>query len=458
VVDLPSFHSTRLSGWGSYPVEECDLYQPKNLEEIQEIIESAPQDDLICRGNGRSYGDAALNENRGVLLPEGRNCVLRLDEETGAIECQTSTSIAEILDYALPRGFFLPITPGTKHITLGGAIAADIHGKNHHRDGTISTQVLDFRLITGTGAILSCSRTQNADLFWATLGGMGLTGVLLDARLQLRRIETSYVNAHAERCQNLDEILERMEAGDQLYDYAVAWIDCLARGAALGRSVLLRANPASLDDLPARLRTNPNVNPRLPTLEMPFQLPNFALTPFSMRLFNAGFFWLPRARRAVRHCNSYFYPLDRIGHWNRIYGRRGVLQYQCVLPRIAARNGLVEILGRITESRRGSFLAVLKSTGPATASPLSFPIEGVSLALDFPNTGSDLVRMLNDLDRVVVRYGGRVYLAKDSCLGKEDFRAMYPRLAEFQGIKKKYDPNTRFSSSLARRLGIVEEP
>jgi FAD/FMN-containing dehydrogenase len=458
VVDLPSFRSTELSGWGSYPVEECDLYQPRNLEELREIIQNAPQADLISRGKGRSYGDAALNQNRGVLLPEGQNRILQFQEDSGVIECEASTSISEILDHVLPRGFFLPITPGTKHITIGGAIAADIHGKNHHRDGTISTQLLDFRLVTGTGTILSCSRTQNADLFWATLGGMGLTGVLLDARLQLRRMETAYVSAYTERCQNLDETLERMETGDRHYDYAVAWIDCLARGRALGRSVLLRANPASLDDLPTRLRASPNANPRLPTLEMPFELPSFLLNPFNMRLFNAAFFRAPRARRSLRHCNRYFYPLDRIDHWNRIYGRRGVLQYQLVLPCTTARQGLREILDQTTASGRGSFLAVLKSTGPATVSPLSFPIEGISLALDFPNTGSDLLDMLGRLDSIVVRHGGRVYLAKDSCLGPEDFRAMYPRLAEFQAVKKKYDPKTRFSSSLARRLGIVENP
>ncbi len=456
MVDHPAFVPTQLSGWGQYPIQMCDLYRPQNLEELQEIVRSAPQADLISRGKGRSYGDAALNQARGVILQSGLDPALNLDAESGILECGASASLADILDCAVPRGFFLPITPGTKHISVGGAIAADVHGKNHHRDGTISSQLLDFRILTGTGAILTCSRQDNSDLFWATLGGMGLTGAVLAARLQLRKTETAFVKTHTERCRDLDDALERIDSGDGDYEYAVAWIDCLARGRSLGRSVLLRANPALLRDLPARIQSNPHANARLLSLNMPFHWPSAVLNRFTMRLFNAAFFRAHRGKHAISHCNRYFYPLDRVGHWNRIYGRRGVLQYQIVLPRESARQGLTEILERTTAAGHGSFMAVLKSTGPANAAPLSFPIEGVSLALDFPNTGSDLLALLKALDHTVVNHGGRVYLAKDSTLGPEDFRAMYPRLGEFRAVKEKYDPKTRFSSSQARRLGIVD--
>ena len=455
MVSAPRSVPAELSGWGNYPVETCHLYRPNDLDALKTIVQHAPQPDLISRGQGRSYGDASLNASRGVMLQEGLNRILNFDAETGVLECEAGATLSEILDYIVPREFFLGITPGTKNISVGGAIAADVHGKNHHKEGTISHQLLAFSILIASGEILTCSRDENSDLFWVTLGGMGLTGVILTARLQMKAVESAYVRTRTERCRDLDDVLSRIDEGDRDFDYAVAWIDCLARGDSLGRSVLMRANPARLEELPPSLRSSPHSVPSKRSFGVPFSLPSGVLNSFSMRIFNAAFYAARRDRGAIADYDSYFYPLDRVADWNRIYGRRGALQYQVVLPRATARQGLIDILGETTADGHGSFLAVLKSTGPANPSPLSFPIEGISLALDFPNTGEKLLRLLRRLDELTLASGGRVYLAKDSTLEAEHFRAMYPRFDEFLALKAKYDPETRFSSSLARRLGLV---
>lgn len=453
---VPRSSTLRLSGWGRYPDQECVVYRPEREAEIAAIVAGAPTSSLISRGMGRSYGDASLNEHQGVILHDRFDRFLDLDEQAAVVSCEAAVSFAEIIDALMPHGFFLPITPGTKHISVGGAIAADVHGKNHHRDGTVSGQIVDFRLLTGSGQIVTCSREENADLFWATLGGMGLTGAVLDARLRVRRVETSYVRQQVLRCADLDAALDRMLDEDHGFEYAVAWIDCLARGRSLGRSVLMRANPAVVDDLPSDARAQPlRVHTSLP-LMVPFELPGIALNSFNMRVFNQGFWLAHPERELISNFQSYFYPLDQVQHWNRIYGRRGVLQYQLVLPLETCRDGLVQILQRVTQSNRASFLAVLKTTGPANQSPLSFPIEGASLALDFPNRGDDVFELLDDLDRIVLERGGRVYLAKDARLSPQNFREMYPDWELFREIKAKYDPNNRFQSSLGRRLQLVD--
>jgi len=419
------------------------------------LVQSDSPSSLISRGQGRSYGDAALNEGSGVVLHDRLNRLLDFDAENGILHCEAGVTLAEIIDLFLPAGFFPAITPGTKNISLGGAIAADVHGKNHHRDGTISAQVLDFRLMTGHGEVLSCSRTENADIFWSTLGGMGLTGVVLDVRIKLRPVESGYLHGNTLRTRNLDETLEEVLGHDLDYDYAVAWIDCITGKGSLGRSVLLRARPAAVADLPARLRESPFVRrPALPW-NVPFHWPSFALNRMSMRLANQLYYARHKTRESLIDYDRYFYPLDAISNWSRIYGRRGVLQYQLVLPVDTCRAGLVEVMAKVTDSGLASFLAVLKSTGPGNEGPLSFPIEGASLAMDFPNRGETLVTLLRKLDEIVMRHGGRTYLAKDSTLEPETFRAMYPRYSEFLEVKGRVDPDERFSSSLARRLGLV---
>jgi len=456
MVSLPRASRGALAGWGHCPVETCAIYRPERISELSSIVSSAPEASLISRGRGRSYGDASLNQTGAVILHERLGRLLDFDAETGVLRCEAAASLAEIIDLLLPRGFFLPVTPGTKHISIGGAIAADVHGKNHHRDGSLSSQIVDFRLLTASGNILTCSREQNAEAFWATVGGMGLTGAILDARIQLQRVQTAYLHAHTERAPDLDAALDGMQSSDRDYAYAVAWIDCLARGRSLGRSLLLRANPASVEDLPPATRRAPLSisTPHMP--QVPFPLPALCLNPWTMKLFNAGFYHAHRPGTTLVDYQRYFYPLDAIGHWNRIYGRRGVIQYQVVLPPERSREGLLAVLERVSAMRGASFLAVLKSMGSESGGLLAFARPGMTLALDFPNTGAGLSRLLAELDELVVREGGRVYLAKDSCLSAEHMAAMYPELGRFRAVKAKLDPEQRFSSSLARRLRIVE--
>jgi decaprenylphospho-beta-D-ribofuranose 2-oxidase len=445
-----------IAGWGNFPIEECFVYRPERISELDEVVARAPERDLIPRGLGRSYGDASLNRESGVVLSHRFDRMLDFDDETGVLRCESSVSLAEVIEHFLPRGFFFPVTPGTKFISIGGAIAADVHGKNHHLSGSMSEHVLDFSLLTASGSVLRCSREDNPDAFWATMGGMGLTGFILDASIQLQRVETGYMNVQQEQAANLDVALERFFETDEDFGYAVAWIDCLSKGPSLGRSVLLRANHAQLTDLPARLRSSPcRPAPGRP-LNVPFPLPSMVLNPFSMGIFNSVFYQAHRDERMLASCDSYFYTLDRIHHWNRVYGRRGVLQYQIALPPEHSREALVQILENLADSKRASFLAVLKTFGPGSQGLLSFPMKGHTLALDLPNTGPDLGDQLHTIDEIVLRAGGRVYLAKDACMRPEVFAQMYPGLDRFREIKAKLDPEQRFSSSQARRLQIVD--
>lgn len=447
-----------LAGWGNFPVEECEVYRPEALADLREVVARAPDRDLIARGLGRSYGDAALNRDRGVILSERFDHMLDFDSRSGVLHCQSAVSLAEIIEVFLPRGFFFPVTPGTKFISIGGAIAADVHGKNHHNSGSMGEFVHDFRLLTAAGTILECSREENSDVFWATIGGMGLTGVILDAHVQLQPVETAYMNVQNERAPDLDAVLERFFESDSEFSYAVAWLDSLSKGRSLGRSVLMRANHAGLHDLPARLRDAPCVFREGLKPTVPFTLPGFVLNPLSLKLFNTAFHAIhPDASKLVG-CDSYFYTLDRVHHWNRIYGRRGAVQYQIALPPESSRSALVQILERLNRSNRGSFLAVLKTLGPASQGLLSFPTRGCTLAIDLPNTGPDLVEELQQIDQIVLHAGGRIYLAKDACTLPEVFQQMYPKLDRFRAIKAKIDPEGRFASSQSRRLGIVEHP
>ncbi|MCP5039413.1 MAG: FAD-binding oxidoreductase [bacterium] len=445
-----------IAGWGNFPVEECEVYRPEALADLLEIVAKAPQSALIGRGLGRSYGDAALNRDRGVILSHRFDRMIAFDPQSGVLQCEAAVSLADILETFVPRGFFFPVTPGTKFISVGGAIAADVHGKNHHANGSMGEFVLDFRLLTASGEIVECSRESHPDLFWATIGGMGLTGMILDARIRLRPVETAYMSVRNERAANIDAALERFFACDEEFAYAVAWIDCLARGRSLGRSVLMLANHAALHELPPELRGEPCAFKEGFRLPVPFTFPAIALNPWSMKLFNVGFNALHPDMSKVVPCDNFFYVLDRVDHWNRIYGRRGVVQYQCVLPTETSRAALIEILERLSEGSRASFLAVLKSLGPSSQGLLSFPTQGYTLALDLPNTGGDLVEELQRIDEIVLRAGGRIYLAKDACMRPDVFAQMYPQLERFKAIKAQFDPEQRFASSQARRLGIVE--
>jgi FAD/FMN-containing dehydrogenase len=451
----PTFSTQPLSGWGRYPVESCNVFRPEKRSEVAAALDLGQQSSYIPRGLGRSYGDAALNENAGVIWQVLLSRFLAFDTTTGVLECESGVSLAEIIQYFLPRGWFLPVTPGTKFVTVGGAIAADIHGKNHHKDGSFSNFTFDFRLLTPTGEVLLCSPTSNADFFWATVGGMGLTGVVLSARLQLRRVDSAYISVDYYKAPNLEDSLATMEAFDERYDYSVAWIDGLATGRSMGRSVLMRGNHAAAAELPAQIK-RPLTIPTGPKWNLFIDFPSGALNSLTVKAFNTALYAVHRTtQRQIVSLEKFFYPLDAVDQWNRMYGKRGFVQYQIALPQASGREGLRTILDRLARSGRASFLAVLKRFGDAGSGLLSFPLRGYTLALDIP-AAPGLVPFLHELDRMTLDYGGRIYLAKDAVLRAQDFAAMYPKLESFRAIQRKMDPKRLFSSSLARRLGICD--
>ncbi len=458
----PSFAAQSLSGWGRYPVQPCHLFRPEKRSEVAAILASGLERSYIPRGLGRSYGDAALNENGGVIWPVLLNRFLSFDGDSGVLECEGGVSLAEIVQYFLPRGWFLPVTPGTKFVTVGGAIAADIHGKNHHRDGSFSNFVLDVRLLAPSGEVLLCSPSVHPEIFWATVGGMGLTGVVLSARLRLRRVDSAHVFVDFHKAANLEDVLATMEASDERYEYSVAWIDALATGKTMGRSVLMRGNHAPAAELPARLRNAQSGNgnapdiPTRPKWNLFIDLPSETLNRLTVKAFNTAYYAIHHtALQQLVNFEKFFYPLDAIDHWNRMYGKRGFVQYQIALPQESGAEGLRLILDRLARSGRASFLAVLKRFGDAGPGLLSFPMRGYTLALDIP-AARGLVPFLHELDRMTLDHGGRIYLAKDAVLRAEDFTAMYPKLESFRAIQQKLDPQRLLSSSQARRLRIVD--
>ncbi len=440
-----------LSGWGRYPVQECEVWRPERYRRLL-----LPNGGMIVRGQGRSYGDAALNENGNVVLSERINRFIEFNPDTGLLRAEPGVTLEEIISVCLPHGWFLPVTPGTKFVSLGGCIAADVHGKNHFRDRSFAAAVQAFELLTADGAHLPCTRDNNSELFYATLGGMGLTGIIGEVTMQLRRVDSAWMQVRQRKSPDLERVFADLAEGEADDEYRVAWIDCLARGRRLGRSVTMTARHARADELPAARHARPlEVAPRR-ARTFPFDLPSWFLNSVSIGAFNRYYY----AREGMRggpffsDYDRYFYPLDAIAHWNRMYGKRGFVQYQCVLPLDGAFEGMRDILERLSRSRRPSFLAVLKRLGEESGGLLSFPMPGYTLALDLPLRGRKLLPLLDELDRIVIERGGRVYLAKDARLSRDAFRAMYPRLDEWLAVKKHIDPDNRFTSSLARRLGL----
>ncbi|MBI5430029.1 MAG: FAD-binding oxidoreductase [Nitrosomonadales bacterium] len=441
---------TPLSGWGRYPVQTCELERPERYADLRPAAAS-----MIARGQGRSYGDAALNEGGRVLLTERVNRMLDFDAERGILRAEAGTTLAEILAVIVPRGWFLPVTPGTKFVSLGGCVAADVHGKNHHHDGSFGDHVVALELILADGSRVTCSPSERPELFRATVGGMGLTGIIGEVTLKLAPVQSAQMMVRHHAAGNLEQLFNLLEDPDSDDRYTVAWIDCLARGQQLGRGVAMCGHHAALEELPAGSGNAFSARPGR-SRNVPFDFPAWVLNPLSIAAFNAFYFRHEGKKRQpfLTGYDAYFYPLDSIAQWNRMYGKRGFVQYQCVVPDAMAFEGIRALLMELSGSRRASFLAVLKRLGAQGGGMLSFPMAGYTLALDIPVRDNSLFALLNRLDEIVIRYGGRVYLAKDARLSADAFRAMYPRYGEFMEIKKSVDPQNRFSSSLSRRLGI----
>lgn len=430
-----------LSGWGRYPLPENQSITFRDEETLRLLL--AQSDEVIAFGNGRSYGDSALNDR--IIRCKPHNFFLGFDAQSGDLNVQAGVLLSEILRAFVHRGWFLKITPGTSLITVGGAIASDVHGKNHHQAGCFSECVESFHLMLPDGEVVSCSRQQNHDLFKATCGGMGLTGIILDVQITLQRINSAFLNQQTIKTANLKETFEAFEQNKNT-PYSVAWLDCLAKGEKLGRSLLITGNFRDDGELSYSPKSRPGV---------PCNFPGFALNQWSIKAFNALYYGKAKHGQSSQlvDIDSFFYPLDAIGNWNRIYGKKGFVQYQFVMPKDSSYDGLHEILDNISRRGKGSFLAVLKLCGVANDNHLSFPLEGYSLALDF-KIEPGIFDLLNLLDEIVVQHGGRIYLAKDARVSRDVYENGYPQIEAFRALRQQYEMNKKFNSLQSRRLGI----
>lgn len=439
-----------IANWGNYPVMETEEKSFSITEQLNEALSNA--DEIIARGNGRCYGDASLAKNTISTLKYDK--ILSFDTEEGILECQSGLTLDKVLEVIVPKGWFLPVTPGTKFITVGGAIASDVHGKNHHVDGCFSHHVMEMDVLLANGETITCSANENSDLFWATCGGMGLTGIITRAKFDLKKIETSYIKQKQIKAQNLEEIIQLFEEYKH-YTYSVAWIDCLKKGKHFGRSILMLGEHAKIEDLDEKKKKDPLQLPKKKQITFPFTLPSFVLNQFTVKAFNFLFYG-KNLKREINNVVSYepfFYPLDAILHWNRGYGKKGFVQYQFVLP-LESKQGLIDILHKISDKGIGSFLAVLKVFGKQD-DLISFPREGYTLALDIP-IRKGLFEFLDELDKIVLSYGGRLYLSKDARMKSEIFWKGYSNAQKFSDLVKKFNPSFKINSIQARRLNITQ--
>ena len=440
---------TQFRGWGrTAPVVAPAV--SGTADQVGDLLRGAGARGLIARGLGRSYGDAAQNSGGEVLLPIGGAPHLEGDRVVAA----AGTSLHDLMRYLLPLGRFLPVTPGTRYVSVGGAIACDVHGKSHHATGTFGANVDGFDLVTPDGRTRAVTPDGDPELFWATVGGMGLTGVITSATLRTIPVETGWASVTTDRHDDLDSLMAAMREGDDAWTYSVAWVDTLARGRSLGRSVLTRGEHARRDELDGRRAGTPYPMPGDPRLGAPPAVPSGLVSRTPVRAFNELWF-----RKAPRHRTgelqtlaAFFHPLDGVADWNRLYGPAGFVQYQLVVPD-GAGDVVRDAVATLAASGHASFLAVLKRFGPANDGLLSFPMSGWTLALDLP-TRAGLAALLDRLDDAVVEAGGRVYLAKDSRLRADRFAAMYPRREEFARVRDRVDPRRVLSSDLARRLDL----
>jgi len=457
VTTMSELRQTTLSGWGLYPRVECRVARPERISTLKHLITDGPEgmadDRRIARGLGRSYGDPAVSDQGVVIDCTRLDRYLDFDPETGLLTCEAGTTLEMILHDFAPRGFLPMITPGTKFVTVGGCIANDVHGKGHHVDGCFSRCTESFRIMLANGEIVNASPDENPDLYWANFGGMGLLGVIVDATIRLRPVETTWFRQTCIEVGDLDEMFDAMEAHADV-PYSVAWVDSLASGADLGRGVLTVGDHATVDDLGPKQRSRPLATSDPSPLFVPFEMPSGVLNTATIRVLNRVLEQIQKRGAPVAHYEKFFYPLDFVGEWNRGYGRRGFTQYQFVIPLENGRRNIRELLETIATSGQAPFLNVLKRFGPERAETmLSFPFEGYTFAIDFP-IRDGLESLLHELDARILEMSGRIYLGKDAFLDRATFEQMYPKLERWREVKARVDPEMRFSSNLGRRLGL----
>lgn len=443
---MVTWEETALTGWGRTTRHKTPACAPPDETAAAAALADCGGKTVLPHGGGRSYGDAALNGEGRSLLTGRMNRVLDFDAESGRLVCEPGVTFRQLLDEFLPKGYLFPVSPGTAFTTIGGAVANDVHGKNHDKVGSFGNHLLWVDLLLPSGECRRVSPEDDAELFRATVGGIGLTGLMLRICFRMLRVPSAHMEVRERRMTDLDAFMAGFEECRKTVSYSVGWIDAMARGRRMGRGILETAEFAPKSPAP---------HESAPPRNFPIDLPSMTLNALTVRLFNELYYRrIPAAGRdRVVPVGRFFYPLDAIGHWNRIYGRRGFYQFQCVIPNKYAWEGIPALLETVSASGRGSFLAVLKTLGGSSLGHLSFPMYGYTLALDFPRRRrvEDLLRKLEGITR---DHGGRIYLAKDALLSPEGFREMYPSLASFQAVLQRVDPDRRFDSDMARRLRV----
>ena len=429
----------KVLSWGMYPRN----YSFKIKDFNESNLRSNFKLNSIPYGNGRSYGDSCISEN--IVSFKNYNHFISFDEFNGLLRVQSGVLLEEIINVIISKGWFLKVNPGTKLITVGGAVSSDIHGKNHHVEGCFSECVNWFSLLIPSGEVIKCSRDENEELFLSTCGGMGLTGLIIDVEIQLKKVNSIYINQKMIKSKNLEETFNIFESIKN-DPYSVAWIDCLSKGDKIGRSLVMSGK--FCDD--GVLEYSPKKK-----LNIPFNFPSFTLNTLTVKIFN--WFYYNKVTKKISHqkvnFDSFFFPLDSIKNWNRIYGKNGFTQYQFILPKEESYEGLKSILNEISKSGKGSFLAVLKLYGKENKNYLSFPLEGYSLALDF-KIDKGIFNLLDKLDEIVINHKGRIYLSKDVRVSKETFEKGYPHINKFREVRKKYKLNEVLTSLQSQRIGI----
>jgi decaprenylphospho-beta-D-ribofuranose 2-oxidase len=455
-----SSRRTLLAGWGLSTPSVASVIEVA-ADDLAGAVKDLPQRGGIARGLGRSYGDPAQNAGGHVIRLAASDADIAIDDEAGTVTVSGGAQLDGLLTMLIPRGWFVPVTPGTRFVTIGGAIASDIHGKNHHRDGSFGAHVLRMSVMLADTTVVElrpdASPGNDHELFWATVGGMGLTGVIVDATFRLIPIETSRLAVETHRINHLDEIMEQMAESDANFRYSVAWIDLLAQGRHLGRGVLTNGEHATADQLDARAASDPLGYDGRQLLTVPPLVPSpGVINRLSVTAFNEVWFRLARKGRhlGIESIPTYFHPLDMVGGWNRVYGRSGFLQYQFAVP-FGAETTLRTVIERIAAAQLPIFLTVLKRFGPGNQGPLSFPMGGWTLAIDVGTKAGGLAPLLRSLDELVLAAGGRHYLAKDFHMTANDVRRGYPDLEAWQSVQQRVDPTGLWASDLSRRLGLT---
>lgn len=440
----------KLKGWAGYPEFNVNITSPRS---VSDIIQKLKEGNSIARGNGRSYGDSAISESNTISM-KNFNKIISFDEKNGILIAESGVLLVDIIQKLLPKGWFPYVTPGSKFVTLGGMVAADVHGKNHHKEGNFGKYISWIEIIDSSGSVKKCSNFDNSELFNWTIGGMGLTGIILRVAIKLRKVESSWIKQNTLFANDLNEVMDIFEKNMNA-TYSVAWIDCLKKNKNQGRSIVFLGEHANLLDLDIHKKKKLfKINKKNFSLSIPFYFPNWFMSQRLIKFFNFFYYWNQKLKNPKRlvDWDSFFYPLDSIKGWNKIYGKKGFLQFQCVIPINKSHEGIKYLLDEVSKSEIGSFLSVLKRFGKQESN-FSFPMEGYTLNLDFPINKKSL-ELANRLDQITIKFNGRFYLAKDSRMKLETFLKSDNRIKNFLSFRENQNLSKSFSSVQSNRLGL----